>query len=66
MFYIFCHAIFCNGNTIYTSKTVNFRYRMNNRITACRSGTPTDKCDNRVFKCGNNTEYVAKKPYFKV
>ena len=62
----FSSCNFCNGNTIYTGKTVNFRYRMNNHITACRSGTPTDKCDNRVFKCVNNNEYVAKEPYFKL
>ena len=29
----------CNGNTTYTGKTVNFRHRMNNHITACRYGT---------------------------
>ena len=56
----------CNGNTTYTGKTVNFRHRMNNHITACRYGTSTDKFDNHVFKCSNSKEHVAKEPYFKV
>ena len=51
----------CNGNTTYTGKTVNFRHRMNNHMTACRYGTSTNKFDNHVFKCRNKD-----KPYFKV
>ena len=43
----------CNGNTTFPGKTVNFRYRMNNQITACRKGTSIDKFDNHVFKCSN-------------
>ena len=55
----------CNGNTTYTGKTVNFRHRMNNHITACRYGTSTDKFDNYVFKFSNKDKHVANEPYFK-
>ena len=46
--YINCHSIkilyflscnSCDGNTTYTGKTVNFRHRMNNHVTACRFAT---------------------------
>ena len=33
----------CNGNTTYTGKTVNFRHRMNNHITACCYGISPNK-----------------------
>ena len=56
----------CNGNTTYTSKTVNFRHRMNNHITACRYGTFTNKFGYYVLKCSKRKEHVAKEPYFKV
>ena len=56
----------CDGNTTYTGKTVNFRHRMNNHITACRYRTPTNKFVNHVFKCSNKNEHVSKEPYFKV
>ena len=56
----------CNGFTTYTGKTVNFRQRMNNHITACRYRTSTDKFANHIFKCINKNDYVAKEPYFKV
>ena len=49
-----------------TGKTVNFRHKMNNHITACGYGTSTDKFDNHVFKYSNKNENVAKEPYFKV
>ena len=39
---------------------------MNNRITACRYGTFTDKFYNHVFKCGNKNEHVVKELFFKV
>ena len=55
-----------DGNTTYTSKTVNFRHRMNNHITACRYGTSTDTFDNHVFQCSNKNECVTKEPYFDV
>ena len=64
LYFLSCNS--CNGNTIYTGKTVNFRHRMNNHITACRYGTPIDKFDNHVFKCSNKNDHVAKEPYFKV
>ena len=64
LYFLSCN--FYNGNTTYTGKTVNFRTRMSNHITACRYGTSTDKFDNHVFKCSNNNENVAKEPYFKV
>ena len=66
MCYIFLSCNSCNGDTTYTGKTVNFRYRMNNHITACRCRTSTVKFDNHVFKCNNKNEYGAKEPYFKV
>ena len=50
----------------HTGKTVNFRHRMNNHITACCYGTSTNKFDNHVFKCINKNDHVAKEPYFKV
>ena len=56
----------CNGNITYTGKTVNFRHRTNNHMTACRHGIPTDKFDNHVFKCSNKDKHIAKEPYFKV
>ena len=71
--HINCHSIInvlyllsCNsynGNTAYTSKTVNFRNRMNNHITACHYGTYTNKFDNHIFECSNKNEYFAKEPY---
>ena len=64
LYFLSCNS--CNGNTTYTGKTVNFRHRINNDITACRYGTSTDKFDNHVFKCSNKNKHVAKKPYFKV
>ena len=48
------------------SKTVNFRQRMNNYMTAFCYGTSTDKFDNHVFKCSNKNERVANEPYFEV
>ena len=56
----------CHGNTTYTGKTVNFRHRMNNQITAYSCRASIDKFDNHVFKCSNKNKRVAKKPYFKV
>ena len=47
LYILLCNS--CNGNTTYSGKTVNFRHRMNNDITACRYGTSTDKFDNHVF-----------------
>ena len=74
-----CHINFHSGNALYfyhvtlamvlphtQAKTVNFRHRMNNHITACCYGTSTNKCDNHVFKCINKNDHVAKEPYFKV
>ena len=64
--HINCHSInisnfsscnFCNGNNTYTSKTVNFRHRMNNHITDCHY-----KFNNHFFKYCNKNEYVAKEP----
>ena len=55
-----------NGFTTCTGKTVNFRYRINNHIAACRYGTSTDKFDNNVFECINKNDHVAKEPYVKV
>ena len=60
-FYIFYH----DGNTTSTGKTVNFRHRINNHITACRYRTSIDKFENHIFKCINKNEHVAKEPYFK-
>ena len=69
--HVYCHSI----NVIHfyhvtlvmvNSKTVNFRQRMNNYMTACRYGASTDKFDNHVFKCSNKNERVTKEPYFKV
>ena len=45
---------------------LNFRHRMNNHITACHYETSTDKFEDHVFKCSNENEHVAEKPYFKV
>ena len=39
---------------------------MNNHITACRYGTPTNKFDHHVFKCSNKDQHTAKEIYFKV
>ena len=64
LYFLSCNS--CNGFTTYTGKTVNFSYRMNNHITACRYGTSTDKFDNHVFKCITKNDHVAKEPYFKV
>ena len=65
LFYIFQH-VSSNGNTTYTGKTVNCRYRMNNHLTVCRYGISTKRFDNHVFKCSNKNKYVWKEPYFKV
>ena len=61
--YLSCNS--CNGNTTCTSKTVNFRHRMNNNITACHYGTSTEKFDNHVFKSINQNNNVNKEHYFK-
>ena len=61
-----CNFNFCNRNTTYTGKTVNFRDRISNHITACRYGTSINKFDNHVFKYSNKNEHVAKEPYVKV
>lgn len=67
--HINCHSInisnfsscnFCNGNNTYTSKTVNFRHRMNNHINVSRYGTTSDKFDNHVLQRSNKSERVAK------
>ena len=34
LYFLSCNS--CNGNSTYTSKTVNFRHRMNNHITTYR------------------------------
>ena len=44
----------------------NFRHRMNNRITACRCVTFTNKFDSQVFKCSSENDHVGKELYFKV
>ena len=64
LYFLSCNS--CNGNTTHTGKTVNFRHRMNSRITAWRYETSTDKFHNHVFKCSNKEKHVAKEPYFKV
>ena len=67
--HINCHSInllhflscnSCNGNTAHTDKTVNFRHRMNNHITACRYRTSTEKFDNHIFKCGNKKNMLPR------
>ena len=58
-----CNA--CNGNTRYNGKTVIFRHRMNNHITASRHGIFTDKFSNNIFKCSNKNDHASKEPYFK-
>ena len=65
--HIYCHS----ANVFYflscnTCKTVDFKYRTNNHITACCYGTSTKKFENHVFKCSNKDKHVAKEPYFKV
>ena len=60
------HFLSCNsynGNTTYTGKTVTFRDRISNHITACRYGTSINY---HVFKYSNKNEHVAKEPYVKV
>ena len=47
LYFLSCNS--CDSNTTYTVKTVHFRQRINNHITACRYGTSTDKFDNNVF-----------------
>ena len=64
LYFVSCNS--CNGNTTYTSKTVNFGHRMNNHITACHYRTSTDKFHNHVFNCSNKNEHAAKELYFKV
>ena len=57
---------FCNGNTTYTGKTVNFRHRMNNCKTVSHHRTSANKSGNHVFKCSNKNKHAAKELYFKV
>ena len=64
LYFLSCNS--CSGFTTYSGKTVNFRHRINNPITACRYGTSTDKFYNHIFKCINENDHVAKEPYSKV
>ena len=54
MFYInVLYFLSCNsssGDSTYNGKTVNFRNRMNNNITAFHFRTSTKKFDNHVCK----------------
>ena len=70
--HINCHSInvlyflsYNSCNTTYTGKTVNFRHKMNNHITACSYETSIKKFDNHIFKCSNKNKHVAKESYFK-
>ena len=62
----FSSCVSSNGNTTYTGKTVNYRYRMNNHLTVCGYGISTNRFENHVFKCSNKNKHVWKEPYFKV
>ena len=64
LYFLSCNS--CDGNTTNTGKTVNFRHRKNNHITACCYGTSTNKFDNHIFKCSSKNESVVKEPYSKV
>ena len=68
--YIICHSInafyfllcnFWDGNTTHPGKTISFRHRINNQITACRYGISINKFDGHVF----TTAHVAKESYFE-
>ena len=66
MFYIFYHVTLAMVIPHTLTKTVNFRHRMNNSITACRYGTSANRFGNHVFKFSNKNKHVAKETYFKV
>ena len=64
LYFLPCNS--CDGDSTYTGKTVNFRQRINNHITACRYGTSTNKFGNHLFKCSNKNEHGTKETFFKV
>ena len=65
LYFLSCNS--CkNGHAKDIGKTVNFKHRMNNHITACRYGTSPNKFDNHIIKGSNKKDHVARKPYFKV
>ena len=61
----FLKCICCNLSTSYIGKTNNFRARMNNHISECRTGNTTDIFDKHVHKC-KEKNHVKKEPYFQV
>ena len=58
----FLKCLSCEERTTYTGKTNNFRNRMNNHISECRSGRTTDRFDLHVHGCNKNL----KEPFFKI
>ena len=58
----FLKCLSCEERTTYTGKTNNFRNRMNNHISECRSGKTTDRFDLHVHHCNKDL----KEPFFKV
>ena len=63
LYFLSCNS--CDGGSIYTGKTVNFRQRMNNHITTCHYGTSTNTFD-MFYKCSSEKGHVVKEPFFKV
>ena len=60
----FLKCSICNLTT-YTGKTNNFRLRMNNHISECRTGNTCDRFDIHVFNCRKINNYHTE-PYFKI
>ena len=62
LYFLSCNS--SNGNSTYNGKTVNFRNRMNDNITAFHFRTSTKKFDSHVCKWSKEKEHIAKEPYF--
>ena len=72
--HITCHSIYylkcvwCDDDVeieTYTGKTNDFRLRMNNHISSCKTGHGTDKFDRHVFDC-RQKHPNSREPWFQV